>query len=78
MDNDQLATLWAKKAHALLEYDDAYPDVGMGMFHSTALDLAAEEILEEAARWNSMAALQIDFDGPLRKLAEEKLRKMRK
>lgn len=78
MDDEQLATLWAKKACALLEYDDAYPDVGMGMFHSTALDLAAEEIFKEAALWNSVEALRLDFKGPALTLAEEKLRKMRR
>ena len=61
MERSQLITLIADKAMGYLEYDDAHPDVGMGMWIGTAVDLAEQAVLKEAARWNSIEALRLDF-----------------
>jgi hypothetical protein len=61
MERSLLITLIADKAIGYLEYDDAHPDVGMGMWIGTAVDLAEQDVLEEAARWNSIEALRLDF-----------------
>ncbi len=61
MNRIDLINLVADKAIAHLEYDDEHPDVGMGMFVGTAVDLAEEDVLREAARWNSIEALRLDF-----------------
>ena len=61
ISNKDLIELLAKKAIAHLEYDDEHPDVGMGMFVGTAVTLAEQDVLEEAARWNSLASLALDF-----------------
>lgn len=61
ISNHDLINLLASKALAHLEYDDDHPDVGMGMFVGTAVDLAEQDVLKEAARWNSLAALALDF-----------------
>jgi hypothetical protein len=78
MDDAELSTMWAERAKAILDYDDAHPDVGMGMFMDTALDIASQQILKEAARWNSMAALQLDFSGNALTLAKLKLAALRR
>ena len=52
----------AKVAAAHLAYDDANPDVGWGMSISTAIELAERDILAEAARWNSLEAISLDFN----------------
>jgi len=62
MENRDLIELLAEKAIAHLSWDDDHPNVGMGMLIDTAVRLAEQDVLEEAARWNSMAALALDFD----------------
>jgi hypothetical protein len=61
IERTKLIELVADKALGYLAYDDAHPNVGMGMFTGTAVDLAEQSVLEEAARWNSLAALALDF-----------------
>ncbi len=61
ISKEDLTNLVANKALAYLRYDDAHPDVGMGMWVGTAVDLAEKDVLAEAARWNSLAALALDF-----------------
>jgi hypothetical protein len=36
-----------EKTAGILAYDDAYPDVGMGMLDSTARRLAIERLIEQ-------------------------------
>ena len=62
MTKEQLIDLLVDKAIAHLKYDDAHPDVGMGMFTRTAVDLAEQDVLVEAARWNSLEALRLNFE----------------
>ena len=62
IDRKDLIELLARKAIAHLEYDDDHPNVGMGMWIGTAVDLAQNDVMEEAARWNSIAALALNFD----------------
>jgi hypothetical protein len=62
MDRDTLTKLVVERAIRTLKYDDANPDVGMVMFITTAVKLAEESVFEEAARWNSLTALTLDFE----------------
>lgn len=77
MNETDLINLIARKACAILEYDDAFPDVGMGMFWGDAIKQAEHEVLEEAARWNSVEALRLTFTDDMRKKVEAKLRTLR-
>lgn len=61
MEKDKLVALVVDKALAYLRYDDANPDVGWGMMTHTAVELAERDTLNEAARWNSIEALRLDF-----------------
>jgi DNA-directed RNA polymerase subunit K/omega len=74
MDETELVELIAKKAKQHLDYYDAFPDVGMGMFRHTAIEIAFEEIVQEAARWNSMAALQLTLTPSIKAQADMLLR----
>jgi hypothetical protein len=47
----EIVDMLVDKAIGFLEYDDDHPDVGMGMFVVSAIDLAAKEVREEAQRW---------------------------
>lgn len=76
MNQSQLIQLVVDKAVAHLEWDDAHPDVGMGMFISTAVSLAEQSVLKEAARWNSIEALRLDFDR-IREVVTTEVRKKR-
>ena len=62
MDRDQLIDLVVDHAMAYLRDDDRNPDVGIGMGLLSAIDLAEKSVLQEAARWNSLAALGLNFD----------------
>ena len=62
MERERLIKLVADNALAHLRYDARNPDVGMGMLPQTAVELAEKDILEEAARWNSLAALSLNFE----------------
>lgn len=62
MERAALIKLLTEKAIGYLKYDDAHPDVGWGMMISTAVELAEKDTLTEAARWNSIEALRLDFD----------------
>lgn len=62
MERERLIKLVADNALAHLRYDDRHPDVGWGMAPSKAIELAEKDVLTEAARWNSFAALSLDFD----------------
>ncbi len=61
MEKSTLIKILVEKALAHLRYDDAHPDVGWGMMIHTAVDLAEKDTLEEAARWNTLEALRLDF-----------------
>ncbi len=76
MDRDQLIDLLVNKSIGYLEYDDANPNVGMGMWISDAVSLAEKDVLQEAQRWNSQAALLLNFDS-VRKTVVEKVRAKR-
>ena len=75
---EKLIELIVDRAIGYLEYDDAHPDVGMGMFVSTAIDYAEKDILEEAARWNSLAALKLNFTDDIRATAALIIREKRR
>jgi hypothetical protein len=60
IDDKQLIKLLAERAEGYLDYDDAHPDVGMGMGIWTAITYAEKDVVKEAARWNSMEALALD------------------
>jgi hypothetical protein len=62
MEKSTLIKILVEKALAHLRYDDAHPDVGWGMMIHTAVDLAEKDTLEEAARWNTLEALRLDFN----------------
>jgi len=47
----EVIELLVDNATMLLNYDDANPDVGMGLFIFQAVDRAADDIREEALRW---------------------------
>lgn len=66
MERDALIKLLASKAIGYLNYDDANPNVGWGMSISSAIELAEQATLEEAARWNSIEALRLNFTDELR------------
>lgn len=78
MTNEDLVKLVAKKACDHLEYDDAHPDVGLGMSVYYAIKLAEDDIRVEAARWNSFAALKLEFDDETKTKAIELIRKKRR
>lgn len=61
MFDADLVKLLADRAVAFLDYDDDHPDVGMGMSYDTAIELAEKDVYKEAARWNSIEALKLDF-----------------
>ena len=71
MNDDDLVALLVKYAIEELDYDDAYPDVGMGMGIGEALNRAQKKVLQEAARWNAVAALQIQFTPLMEKAATD-------
>lgn len=75
---EELAQLLAEKALGYLEYDDAHPDVGMGMFTSTAIEYAKDDIVQEAARWNALAALTVKFTDDIINHATEIIAKKRR
>lgn len=75
MNDDTLVKLLADYAVEQLRYDEMFPDVGMGMSHGHALDLAKNKVLVEAARWNSLAALQIQFTTAIEKAALEQIKR---
>ena len=60
MTDDELSELVIRKALAILRWDDANPDVGMGMSYASAFDEAVKECLEEAVRWGYTGHLNFD------------------
>lgn len=78
ISKEQIVELMVDKAIAYLDYDDAHPDVGMGMFTSTAIDYAEKDIVEEAARWNSLAALSLNFTNEMREQATIAIKQRRR
>ena len=69
----EIVIMLTEKAMDLLEYDDANPDVGMGMWVGTAIDQAATLLREEAARWKRKVFISDDAI----KLATDRVRKKR-
>ncbi len=61
MFDADLVKLIVDKAIDHLEYDDEHPSVGIGMSYDTAIELAEKDVFREAARWNSIEALKLDF-----------------
>lgn len=51
LTENAIIDLLVQNALGILRYDDAHPDVGMGMFAGTAVDEAAKSLKEEAERW---------------------------
>ena len=51
MPDDLIIDMLFEEAIGYLEYDDANPDVGMGMFHRTALQHAEKDVSLAATRW---------------------------
>ena len=62
MERERLIKLLVDKSIAHLREDARNPDVGWGMLPQTAVELAEKDILEEAARWKSLAALSLNFE----------------
>lgn len=82
MKEAELIQLLTEKAIVFLEEDDRNPEVGWGMNYGTATDLAFKEVFNEAARWNSLAALQLVLTEDIRdkvrlKISEKRRRNMR-
>lgn len=75
INDDDLVKLLADHAVEQLRYDDMFPDVGMGMSHGHALDIAKKKVLVEAARWNALAALQLQFTPAIETAVLEQIRK---
>lgn len=69
----EIVDMLVDKAIDFLEYDDANPDVGMGMWTGTAIDLAANAVREEAQRWKRKVFIS---DSAL-KLATDRVKKKR-
>lgn len=76
MTRNELIDLVAEYAIIALEADDSNPDVGMGMGVRAAVQIAEEQIYKEAVRWNSLAALALNFDD-IREEVVEIVRKLR-
>lgn len=74
MEFEALVELLREKAQGYINYDNAYPDVGMGLGYMVAIDMAQEAVLKEAARWNSLAALGLQFTPELRKEVYRRLK----
>ena len=62
ISRDELIKLIVEYAMEYIEKDYTSPDVGWGMPSMTAIELAEKKVLLESARWNSLAALSLDFD----------------
>ena len=62
MNRTELIDLVVDYAILTLEADDANPDVGMGMGPLHAVRSAEKQVFQEAVRWNSLAALALDFN----------------
>lgn len=71
---EALVEILREKAQGYINYDNAYPDVGMGLGYDTAIDMAQEAVYKEAARWNSIEALGLQFTPELRKEVYRRLR----
>ena len=52
MNRSELIDLLANRMLGILAYDDAHPEVGMGMFWGHAFELAKDAVQKEAARWD--------------------------
>ena len=78
MKEAELIELLTDKAVIFLNEDDRSPDVGWGMSYSKAIDLAFKEVFDEAARWNSLAALQLDLTEDIRDKARIRLAQKRR
>lgn len=59
VNRESLIRLIVEHAISHLEYDDAHPDVGMGMIARTAFELACEDVINESKRWDRI--ITIDF-----------------
>lgn len=73
----ELIDLLVERALEILDKDDAQPEVGMGMFYSTAVHYAEDSLLKEAARWNALEALAMEFTPEMRRAATDKVSKKR-
>jgi len=74
MTRNELIDLVAEYAIIALRAED--PDVGMGMGVRWYVQVAEEQIYKEAVRWNSLAALALNFDD-IREEVVEAVRKVR-
>jgi len=77
MTNDALIKLWVNRSLQILTYNDAYPDIEMGMFQSTAVDQAQHSIWIESKRWSYKEDLNFD-EVKLAVLKEVASRRMRR
>lgn len=75
-DAEMIKELWVTKSIAILAADRANPDVGWGMSITDSMDIAKEEIRQEAARWNSMAAIALEFPPDLEKIVVAKIKNL--
>lgn len=57
MNRETLIELIVDYAIAHLKYDDANPDVGMGMGTDTAFKMSCEDVIVEANRWGRTLSL---------------------
>ena len=57
MNRETLIELIVDYAIAHLKYDDANPDVGMGMGTDTAYKLACQDVISEAIRWGGSLSI---------------------
>jgi hypothetical protein len=76
MTRNELIDLVAEYAIIVFKANDANPDVGMGMGVLRAIQIAEELVYKEAVRWNSLAALALNFDD-IREEVLEAVRKIR-
>lgn len=78
MTDDDLIELLVKYATEALDYDNAFPDDGMCMGFGEATARAEKRVLQEAARWNAVAALQIQFTPTIQKAVYDQLLQRRR
>jgi len=73
LTENKIIEMLVDHAIAYLNYDDANPDVGMGLFVFSAVNMAADDIRKEAKVWRR----KVYISESTKKKAEEIVRKRR-
>jgi hypothetical protein len=72
IDEKDLVDMLVERAIQLLESDDANPQVGFGLFISTAIEMAAGTLMEEATRWRRNIFISIGMKTTARNIVTKK------